>query len=385
MGFMKLAAIAAGAAACATTASAQIQLYDADLSPDGSAYAVLMHYPDQPVLAIYDVDQPDKQPVAVGLGDIETGQLEWGGDDHVLLQAFGEQAGVDTVSGMKTLRVARWLSISKDKGEAVTLFGENAIGDYRYITTSSGALISTLPRESDKALFARPRLERGNYGPTRLRESDDTFVLSLLEVNLRNSSAKPVESGEASTIDWVVNENGDAVARIDQGSNDREITVYVRPTGKGSFTRIADFDFDERQIDDIVFYGLVENETAIQALATDKSGRQKVVKFNMDTGALGDAVFEPASGTVDAIAYDARRARAVRADFDGGVHHFSAADRTEQQRLENVLPGARAAIISKSQSGERMLVRALYADKPAEYFLFDKPAKRLQLIGREDG
>jgi len=120
-------------------------IFGVDISPDGRAYAILKQYGDQRAVAFYDADDASKPPTGVGLGDIETGSFAWGGDGHVLIEAFGEQGGIDTTKGLKTIRVGRWLSVDADDGAVVTLFGENQIGDdYLYIVEEAGMLVSTL-------------------------------------------------------------------------------------------------------------------------------------------------------------------------------------------------------------------------------------------------
>ena len=147
-----------------TGASAQSGIYGVDLSPDGRTYAVLKQYGDQRVVAFYSTDNPSAQPTAVGLGDIKTGSFAWGGDNYALVQAFGEQGGIDLTTGLATLKVSRWLSIERDSGKVETLFDSNELGnDYYYIDTSAGALISTLPNDPNRALFARGDLKNVSW------------------------------------------------------------------------------------------------------------------------------------------------------------------------------------------------------------------------------
>ena len=362
-------------------------IFGVDLSPDGGSYAILKQYGDQRVAAIHNADNADIKPIAVGLGDIDTGAFKWGGDNHVLLQVFGEQSGIDTTSGVKTLTVSRWLSISKDTGKSVTLFGKNQIGnDYLYIMTSAGSLVSILPNQADRALFARGTVRTQSSAATRLRDGDDSFVFSLMSADLKNGRIRRLELGKEQTVDWVVNEKGDAIARIDTGASDRQLQIYARSPGVSSFRRVAEVDFDISAIEHVDFYGIGKNEGFIQALTTDNTGAQKLVEFDLDSGAFGNVLFEPASKRISKIEYDHRRNKATAVYYnDGGqrVHHLSEIDQSHQQRLEIALKAAAVAIISKSLNGERMIAKAFYQDRPTEYYFYDIPGKRLELIAQE--
>lgn len=367
-------------------AGAQKAVYGVDLSPDGSTYAVLKPYGEQSVVAFYSVDNPEAQPVAVGLGDIETGAFAWGGNNHVLLQAFGEKGGIDLTTGLATLRISRWMSIAKDTGETETLFTRNEIGDYYYINRSAGTLISSWPSQPDRALFLRGSIKTKTAAVSRLSDGDDTFVLSLLSANLRNGRIRKIESGNEKTIDWVVDRDGKAIARIDTLASDRKLAIFVRPSGKSSFNRTADIDLDALALKDIDFVGLSEDETRLQAFAVDNAGANRLVAFDINNGAFGGAILEPGSGQISAIEYDFQRNRATAVYTTGetlGVHHLSEVDRLTQESLAKVLPGATPAIVSRSSDGGRMIVKAFYADRPTEYYFYDKPGRRLELIAQE--
>jgi hypothetical protein len=103
----------------------------------------------------------------------------------------------------------------------------------------------------------------------------------------------------------------------------------------------------------------------------------------MQSGELGPNEFVAAGQKVDEL-YDARTARAHAVVVDDGadIYHFDPANRTVQSRMERSIDGARVLVESASLDGNQMLIRAYYPIKPTEWYLYDREAKRLEIIGR---
>ena len=210
--------------------------------------------------------------------------------------------------------------------------------------------------------------------------------MSLKSANLKNGRIKTTESGKEETIDWVVNQDGDAVARIDTRGSDEKLAIFAKAPGNSSLKRVADIDLTTGPVSKVQFFGVAERAGILQALTTDQAGVQKLVEFDVETGAFGDALFDNNNGQIDTIAYDARRNKATVIYYNNGspqAYHLIEADRMFQASLERAIEGAAIAIKSVSTNGERMIVKALYANKPSEYYYYDIPGNRLELIVQE--
>ncbi len=380
IGLSFLLALAAPAAAPAQTAGNAI--HDIDLSSDGKNYAILRDYDGQTVVAIYDADDASKPPLAVGLGDLPTHDFAWGGDSHVLVRVSGERSGLRTVDGLQTIRFSRWMVIEKDTGEHHTVFGNEAGEDYGYFIGSSGDLVSTLPGKPGRALFARSSVSIRSNRPSRLEQGSDELTYSLQELNLERTRANTTDSGDEDTVDWVVNPSGDAFARIDSPAENR-LLVFARPSGKGAFNQIADINYDETPYSDIRFYGLTAGGGAIQARVTEDSGAAKLMALDLQTGALTETLASPGSGYIQDVIYDPRRAAATAVVSSDGVRHLDAGDEDLAGKLENAVPGSTMLILSKSVTGERLIAKAFMPDGKAQYYFYDAPGRRLELIASE--
>ncbi len=362
-------------------AAAADTVYGVEISPGGKHYAVLRDAGAQKAFAIYAVDDVSSKPAAVGLGQNEVEDFEWGGDDHILLRISGAVDGVDTVDGLKTLTYSRWLSISRLSGEFRTVFGNEQGNDYFYLITSAGALIATLPSDNDRALFARQYAAIKPSGPSRLKQGEDELLYSLIEANLKTGDSKRRSDGLKNTIDWIVTADGQPVARIDQAANSKTVDILAANVNGKGFKKVATIPSDTVVAEGIQFLGVGAHSRAIQVLRTI-SGERRVYDYDLDTATY--AAPAPAPGSVTRVFYDARaaKARVVEVSTASGVrpYHVDADDQKVQASLEKALAGAAVSIVSKSADGTRIIARADYANKGAEFYLFDRPAKRLELV-----
>lgn len=377
------AAIAAAAPAAAQEKTTKPgAIYDVDLSSDGKSYAILREFQGQTIIAMYDADDATKPPLAVGLGDLPTWDFAWGGDSHVLVQVSAERDGLRTTDGLQSIQFSRWMVIDKENGELHTVFGNEIGQDYSYFIGASGDLISTLPDKPGHALFARTSVAISLNRPSRLDQGSDELTYSLQELNLKRTRARETEGGSEKTVDWVVNASGDAVARIDSPHEGR-LTVFARPSGKGGFNKIADIKYDESPYSKVQFYGVTSSGDAIQVRVTEDSGAQKMMALNLVSGEFANVLYAPSSGYIQDVVYNHRGAAAAAVLSSNGVHHLNPADEDVADRLENAVPGSTMLILSKSVTGDRLVAKAFMPDGKAQYYFYDAPGGRLELIAAE--
>ena len=377
--------MAASAIFLAQAARAADLVYGVEIAPGGKHYAVLRDVGDQKAFAIYDADNASAKPAAIGIGKNEVEEFEWGGDDHILLRISGDVGGVDTVSGVKTLNYSRWLSISRQTGEFRTIFGNEQGNDYFYLITSAGALVATLPKEGDRALFARSYAAIKPTGPSRLKDGDDELLYSLLEANLKTGDTKRKSDGASNTVDWIVTADGIPVARVDQNEKSKGVEVLAAAENGRGFKKVAVFDGETVEAEQIRFLGVGASPRSIQILRT-VGGERRLFDFDIDAAAYGSAIATP--GPISDIFYDPREARARYVTLSAGsgqrTFHLDADDQKTQASLEKALAGAAVTLVSKSADGARLIARADYADRGSEYYFFDKPGKRLELVAAND-
>lgn len=357
------------------------KVYSVEISPSGSHYAILRDVGNQQVFTIYSADDAAAKPAAIGLGGNKVEDWEWGGDNHILLRISGEVSGVDTVSGVKTLKYSRWLSISRETGEFRTMFGNEQGNDYFYLITAAGALVAALPQDGERSLFAREYVAVKPKGPSRLKEGDEELLYSLIEANLRTGDPKRKMEGEADTISWITTAGGAPIARIDQQQRTKRIEILAADESGEAFDKVGELDGDLVEAEKIRFLGQGYAPHTIQVLKGAGDGA-RLYEYNLDTGEFGAPIGIP--GPVTYALYDPREARVRIVYVAGGAgetpYHLDASDQKTKASLEKALAGAMVTVASKSLDGGRMIIRADYADKPEEYYFYDKPGKRLELV-----
>lgn len=380
---MTAARISISAAALAlncAAAEAADRVYGVEISPSGRHYAVLRDVGEQHALAIYSVDDAGSAPKGIGLGTIGIEDFEWGGDGYVLVRFSGEKGGIDTVSGLKTLEFQRWLSISRETGKSETLFGNEEGNDYYYFIASAGTLLASMPHDNERALFARSFPQVTPQGPTRFKEGQDQLLYSLQAANLRTGDIRRISDGDKNTIDWIVDANGKAVARIDQYEASKKIEIMAADESGKRFSKAGELSGDQVKNEQISFLGVGTGPRSIQVMR-NLGGGLTLTEYDLQTGA-----FKPDGQVVGAVTrttYDPREARARIVYVSNGLGerpvHVDPADQKTQSALEKALDGAAVSLVSKSTDGARMIAAARFADRE-EFYLYDKPAKRLELV-----
>lgn len=367
-----------------TSAAAADKVYGVEISPGGKHFVVLRDAGDQRAFAIYDADDAAAPPKGIGLGVMDIEELEWGGDEHLLLRVAGEKGGLDTITGLKTLEFQRWLSISRVTGKSETLFGNARGADYYYFLQSAGVLVSSMPTDNQRALFARsyPAVSSRGQGPSRLNKNgQDQLLYSLQSANLGTGDSKRIADGEENTVDWIVDASGEPVARIDQYEASKKIEIMAADVGGKGFKKAGELAGDQVKNEQISFMGVGAGPRSIQVLR-NQGGGLALYDYDLDAGAFGPAVATP--GPITRLVYDPRVARARIAYVASGAgerpFHLDADDQKTQASLEKALEGASVSIVSKSLDGMRMIARADYAGKGEEFYFFDKAAKRLELV-----
>lgn len=383
MRFAGITALAFGGAMALQSAgaSAADNVYGVEISPNGQHYAVLRDAAGQRAFAIYSVDDPAAAPKGIGLGAIEIEDFEWGGDDYLLLRVAGEKGGIDTTEGLKTLNVSRWMSIGRESGKAQTLFGNERGNDYYYFISTAGALVHALPLDNEHALFARTSIEVKPGGPSRLQSGEDRQLYSLQIADLRTGKSEMFREGALETIDWVADAAGAVVARIDQNAQSKKIEILATDASGRNTKKVGEIAGDAVERENPSFYGTVKGERALQVFKV-QAGGYGMYAYALD--APGSVAPLAAAEVFQRAVYDPRfgRSRIAYSLSAGGerAFHFDPEDQKAQASLEKALAGASVSLVSKSVDGARVIARAGYRAKPEEFYLYDKSAKRLDLV-----
>jgi dipeptidyl aminopeptidase/acylaminoacyl peptidase len=348
---------------------------EVQISPDGKTVAALQTVNGEGVVLFRSVDDPGAKPTGVRVGSTDARTIEWADNEHLLL-LLSRSEGKRVVGGQKTIEFFRWLSVSKSNQKAVTLFENEGEG---YFISDAGDFIAMVPGKDSKALFSRvstrgiyQRMETG----TRISNEAGNLGYSLFEVDLDNGRVDLKEVGNEETRDWIADSNGEPFARIDYNEKDQQ------RRSENSYTLVKAFPEASGAGSVIQFHGLLDDGATLAA-STYTNGKQALVAFDVNTGSIKGPIFSDPVYDIDSITYNPRTARTTAVHYIDDLprtHHINEENRKLQQQLGNSIQGAAPMIVSSSKDGQRMIVEAIYPDHPKQFFLFDRAAKRLDML-----
>ena len=349
---------------------------DVEISPDGETLAIIKSFGSTGAVLFYDLDNMGAQPVGVGLGESKPRTIEWADNENLLLLA-SQAERKRTTDGIETIEFFRWLSISPEEGKANLLFG-NAAGYYQ---SSAGTLLSTLPSKPGKAVFQRSSITYRTDGRASRFDNDDEFKLSLFEVDLARGREKNIESGNEETVDWVIDAEGAPVARIDYDWSAAERKVYIAD-GR---SWVLNSSLPEERSDLAVasFYGMGSRPQTMLATTYGARDKRSLVEYDIATGSFTNTLFANPTYDIDYVVYNPSLATADAVVYTDDLPRAKYLDpelQSVQDSLVKALPGAAPMIVSRTDDDMKMIVKAIYTDHPPQYFLFDRNAKKLNMI-----
>lgn len=380
-------ALAVVAAALAVAVPGDVQAQGADpaiygalpavsevvIAPGGRYAAAIQNTPSATAVVIYDLDNPGAAPTGIALGDGKARGIVWASDTHVLLLS-GRTDKVSTGGGLKMLEFERWVAINRETLQAKTLF-TNIAG---YFIPDAGTLEATPASRPGKAIFSRIDTKVAAGGPSRIGSS--AFGLTLFEVDLDSAKETRLAPGTPSTLGWVVDLDGSPLLRIDWDAATEERRVFRM---NGAMATLLKAFKEEAAADSVANWWGRRPGTEEVYVSTVVDGRTQLVPFSLTDGTFGAPIFGVAGHDAGWPVFDPRAATLTGVWFTEdmpSIWHIDEAVRTQQAALSRAVPGSTATIESRSDDGQRMIVRARFPDHPDQFFTFDKPTKKLNMI-----
>lgn len=322
------------------------------LSPDGRRIAARSEFDGQTTVAILDADRPQSPARAISLARTRVHAMRWAGSDRLLLTVRASEK----VAGGHDSHYLRLLAVDVTSGASRIVDG-NSRGTY-----------------AGDVLYADPS---GNWALVASQDDDQSYP-SVKRVDLATGRAVQVEKARDGIWDWYADEHG--VVRAGVAYEDRDWTVWYRDGAGDKLRRVRgklDSD-DDSAVDRFIFRGgknwIVTNQ---------RTGRFGLYAFDIESGAVGEKVFEhptadltevyydPASGEVNAVQYEDDRKRMVWLDPE-----FEQL----QANLDRALPAAVNLPIDWSTDENRVLVWSEGASDPGRFFLLDRKSAQMHAV-----
>ncbi|MEO1241564.1 MAG: S9 family peptidase [Pseudomonadota bacterium] len=358
-------------------------IQSAEISPNGETVAVLRNENAQTTVVLVDLANSTAEPKAIGVGEIKARSIKWVDDRYLLLLASLTN-DTQTKTGMQTLEFFRWIAIDTVELETETLFRK----DTSYYIEDSGAIVASALSNPGMAFFkrwtpkARVASSGGSTYASRLSPSYGQGY-SVFRVDLKSGKERMVEGGLPETADWIVNINGEPVVRIDAVSAKGVREVHWKKPGSDRFALAQEIPEKRGRGAAIIFHGLTEAENEIYATTYNGGNTVSFVAYNLEQGNISETLFSDENYDLDSVIYDIHPATAVGIRYTDDLpraRYLNPDIQGAQDNLARALKGASPMVVSHSTDNNRMLVRAIYTNRPDDYYVFDRKTRSLSFF-----
>jgi acetyl esterase/lipase len=330
--------------------AAPAYLSDPVLSPDGYRIAARLKIRDKDWVGVWDLRAgPEAPPRMFEQGEFDVRWLRWAGPNRLLLGIQLQQRleGIEvTVTRSISLDTTTWRAIALETGHGI-------IGD--------------------DVIFVDPA---GAYALITTQATADQYP-NVLRLDLATGDGTLAQRGIFGIWDWFADRDGVIRAGVDY-SNGR-IKIFYR-AGPGQDLRRIDsrrYPQDGSVIDMIRFVSDTSQGIVVTNAVT---GRFAAYRYDFATDTRGDAIYEHAQvdvtsvimgadGEVDGIRYEDERRR---------IHWLDPELQRIQGTIDRALPNKINLMMGRSDDGNRILIWSSAADDPGTYYVFDRPARRIE-------
>jgi dipeptidyl aminopeptidase/acylaminoacyl peptidase len=323
------------------------------LSPDGHWIAARGEAASKDYLAIINADDPNAQPLKVPVADAVIADMNWAGNDKLLLTVM-----VRAVVYGYVMPAFRLLSFDRTTRQTVIVDPKSRgllAGDVLYADASGNwALVA-----SQDDLESTPSVKR---------------------VDLNTGAATLVEKARHDVWDWYVDSHG--AVRGGLAYNSKRWTLWYRDNPGDPLRAVrGKFDKDDDGSVDRFIFGQ-ENGTG-EIVTNEKTGRFAAYRYDFKSGEIGEPVYENPKVDIGEVLIEPEtgQIRGIRYEDDRWRTHWIDANLSKlQANLDHAVPGAVNEIVELSSDKNRALILSSTASDPGTYFLLDRKAAKMHPV-----
>lgn len=324
---------------------------DAEISPNGKHVAILGGASDRRFISVATIDQPGLP--MLDLGDVETVDLQWAGDDYVLATvAYWEKTGP-----RQAYRMERHITVTS-KAEAIARFLDTR-STGAYLVGGQPILGVTPTRPVEVSVLELGQIPGGGV------------VFAIWRIDPATGRGRMVERGDRDTRSWELDLAGEPRVRLDGG----RYAVLGRPKGASQWTPIVVREDPKQKI---YFLGYSEPEEAVYLLEQGKLVRRPLKGGPSETvheeaPSLG-LVWDEHRNALVGISTGTERPSVQWLDPEIGNVHGVLARAFKDRNVD---------LMSSSKDRTRFLARVSAPSVPAIWYLYDVPRKEVSPLGEE--
>lgn len=334
---------------------------DCAISPDGETIAVLRRV---------EVDDGQKNHVSIhsvadfdnprqALLNYDAAMLEWVSNDTLSLL----RPGYITSLGPLLVPVPPGLAFLQKDDDAFWEYTSSA--PYRQSGLFLQSIVDTLDAQPDHLLAHF--VDRQGRG-------------SLYNLNIRDGSVEPVETGTPDTVSWLA-QDGRVVLRMDMKDN---VSSIHRRAESGAWELVRKLYKSQFQIDDFTVVG-VDDEPGVVLVTARAEGHDKrsLHRFDLKTMQWGGTVAQHPDFDVEGCFTD-KRGRYVAASFIDDKVRYIGRDpnlASDLSSLETRFPAHNLVIYDISADGNRLLLHVSGPTDSGQFVMFDRARRAMAFLG----
>lgn len=336
------------------------QFSDWRISPDGKHLAVIQPRDGKPVVFIYTVGAPaGTKPIAYGSGDGIVRELRWLSNDRL---TFELTKNMHVINDRVTREWGVFVCIDTDGGHEFGIDG-------RIVGVDLG--------DPDHA-YSVMQMETEAANTTGELTSTEKSALGLYQVGIKNPTTYPVEQGTNDTVQWVIDEHGKPVARIDRAA---DLSEDIFTKAGSDWSKVASFAYSHGEQEAYVAGELFDGQT----LAVDRAhaGKPDTLERMDLSGATKETLFSDPTYDIDQPLIDEWTGKVVGVSYVADkeeYRYFDPSREALQRGLEQAFAGNSVAIASMNQAADRAVIEVDGPRQPPVYLFYDRTTKNASVI-----
>ncbi len=341
------------------------------LSPGGRLLAWLRPAGSGPEVVVYDLHARTIRRT-LQMPDLSIPGLMWEDDGTLLIdtvQTHRLPADANLDWG-RAIRLSRMLAVDIASGRGRWLLADRLNGGSGYFDTAADLLAWDIPQKPHTAIMAASVFDAGHYRQgtgTMIHNTrgDSGIVGALFSVDTSTGKDQPIAYGDGFTSQWVVDSNGNLLARADwqlhqftlfahQGSDWREIYRRIDPVEP----RLAGVDQDSH---------------SILAIVTGRDGRQYLAAIPLDGSGpkrMLPGVQQQVLG-VEMSRYAEKLTSVWVGRSDPHRIWIDTAARSRYESIARAFPRREVRVYDESRDGGKTLAEVQGPSEPPIYYLID--------------
>jgi dipeptidyl aminopeptidase/acylaminoacyl peptidase len=348
------------------------------ISPNGQVLAMDRYADTGTSVDIYDISAARlRRTIDIGTEN-KLRDINWASDQVVLIDVSVTHTFGTSASKMRSHEWQRTLAIDIDGGPVRTMLLDD--GNRKWVTGSSLYATRTgRPDTVSMATWDHSYTRTSGVVDTRLRNDrgDSGWAYTLFDVDTRTGRGKATAIGTPYTEDWVIDRQGQAVARSEWKAETLEFSILVRE-GTGWKEIYASSDGRHLRLG-----GLSPDGRSVLAVGANGTEHARVWAVALD-GSGTRVFFEDPLIEVDGIKVDSKSGAPIGAylgGLAGGLKYFDPKLQARQATLAKAFPGRRVAMLDRSDDGKRIIARVDSPSHPAVFYVVDFTTGKADIAG----